>query len=393
MTRIAYLEPFAGASGDMLLGTLIDAGWTLDGLQTIVDSFGIPDVTIQAEAVTRHHLAGTYVSVHAPEAQPLRHPADLIAIVQQAAVSEAVKQRAIAVIERLAAVEARVHGMPIDQVHFHEVGAVDTLVDIVGAIAGLEALGVEQVVSAPLPWSQGTIQIAHGDFPVPPPAVAALLEGFPVKGVAIEGEMVTPTGAALVTGLASAFGPIPDMTVERVAYGAGTREWPDRPNLLRLVLGESDHPKAGMQVETLTVLACNLDDMIPEWYGPLVETALESGALDVWLTPAHMKKGRPAVIVEVLCRPADAARLRDLLFDQTTTLGIREYPVTRYALPRAVQTVQTPYGAVRVKIGRPDSAAPKIAPEHDDCAARAAEHGVSVREVWLAAVQAVTPRA
>ena len=219
-------------------------------------------------------------------------------------------------------------------------------------------------------------------------AVAALLEGFPVKGVAIEGEMVTPTGAALVTGLASAFGPIPDMTVERVAYGAGTREWPDRPNLLRLVLGESDHPKAGMQVETLTVLACNLDDMIPEWYGPLVETALESGALDVWLTPAHMKKGRPAVIVEVLCRPADALRLRDLLFAQTTTLGIREYPVTRYALPRTIQTVETPYGAVRVKIGRPPTSAPKIAPEHDDCAARAAEHGVSVREVWLAAVQA-----
>lgn len=392
MTRIAYLEPFAGASGDMLLGTLIDAGWNLADLQAIVNSFGIPDVTVTAEPVTKHHLAGTDVQVLAPSAQPLRHPADLLAIIAQADVSEAVKAKASAVIQRLAEVEARVHGMTVEEVHFHEVGAVDTLVDIVGVVAGFEALGVERIVSAPLPWSHGTIKIAHGDFPVPPPAVAALLEGFPVTGVDVMGELVTPTGAALVTGLADSFGLMPAMTVQRVAYGAGNKEWPDRPNLLRLVIGETESPKAGMQVETLTVLACNLDDMNPEWYGPLVETALEAGALDVWLTPTHMKKGRPAVVVEVLCRPADAPQLRDLLFQQTTTLGIRESRVTRWALPRTFQTVSTSYGDVRVKIGLPAASGPKIAPEHDDCLRLAKEQGVSVREVWLAAVQAVQRR-
>ncbi len=388
MTRIAYLDPFAGASGDMLLGALVDAGWPLASLQAVVDSFGIAGVSVSAEVVHKSHLAGTYVTVHAPDAQPLRHPADLIAIIEGAAVSEAVRARAIAVITRLAEVEARVHGMPVDHVHFHEIGAVDTLVDVVGAIAGFEALGVERIVSAPLPWSGGTVRIAHGVFPVPPPAVAALLEGFPVKGVDVQGELVTPTGAALVTGLAAAFGPAPDMVVQRVAYGAGTKEWPDRPNLLRLVLGEQPGAVEGIRTETLTVLACNLDDMVAEWYGPLVETALRAGALDVWLTPAHMKKGRPAIIVEVLCRPADAPALRDLLFRQTTTLGIREYPVTRHALPRAVRTVSTPYGDVRIKIAEPGTDRAKFAPEHDDCAARAAERGVSVREVWLAAIQA-----
>lgn len=388
MTRIAYIDPFAGASGDMLLGALVDAGWPLAALQTVVDSFGIPDVTVTAQPAQKSGLTGTHVDVLAPEAQPLRHPADLIAIIEQAGVPEPVRTRAVAVINRLAEVEARVHGMPLDHVHFHEVGAVDTLVDVVGVLAGFDALGVEQVVSAPLPWSQGAIKISHGVFPVPPPAVAALLEGFPVRGVDVQGEMVTPTGAALVTGTAAAFGPPPDMVVERVAYGVGTRDWPDRPNVLRLVLGETAGAAQGIRAETLTVLACNLDDMVAEWYGPLVESALEAGALDVWLTPAHMKKGRPAVVVEVLCRPADANRLRGLLFDQTTTLGIREYPVTRWALPREVRTVETAYGPVRIKIGQPGTDRAKFAPEHDDCAAHAVEHGVSVRAVWLAAVQA-----
>ncbi|GAB4574390.1 MAG: nickel pincer cofactor biosynthesis protein LarC [Anaerolineae bacterium] len=388
MTRIAYLEPFAGASGDMLLGALLDAGWPMADLQAVVRSFAMPGVTVEARRVQSRHLTGTQVSVHAPEAQPLRHPADLVAVIDRAAVGEAVKARARAVILRLAEVEAHVHGIPVEEVHFHEVGAVDTLVDVVGVIAGFAALGVEKIISAPLPWSQGAIRIAHGVFPVPPPAVAALLEGFPVKGVEVEGEMVTPTGAALITGLADAFGAMPDLTVRRVAYGAGTRAWPDRPNVLRLVLGDAPDEIAGMQQETLTVLACNLDDMVAEWYGPLVESALQAGALDVWLVPVQMKKNRPAVVVEVLCRPVDAPGLRELLFDQTTTLGVREYPVTRYALSRDVHTVSTPYGPVRIKIARPGTDRAKFAPEHEDCAARAAEHGVSVRAVWLAAVAA-----
>lgn len=386
MTRVVYLDCFAGISGDMMLGALVDAGWPVEDLQAVVDALGLTGVTVRAERVHKHHLAGTLVTIHAPDAQPLRHPADLTAIIERADLPESVRQRATGIILALAQAEATVHGMPVEEVHFHEVGAVDTLVDVVGAVAGLEGVGVERVICAPVPWSHGTIQIAHGRFPVPPPAVAALLEGVPVVGVDVEGEMVTPTGAALVTGLADAFGRMPSLTVARVGYGAGTRDWTDRPNLLRLVLGEADESLA--TPEKLTVLSCNLDDMVPEWYGPLIEAALAAGACDVWLTPLQMKKGRPAVMVEVLCLPDDAARLRELLFRQTTTLGIREFQVRRWALPREMHTVATPFGEVRVKVAMIDREGRKFSPEHDDCVARAAEHGISVRAVWLAAVQA-----
>ncbi|MBN1427610.1 MAG: LarC family nickel insertion protein [Anaerolineae bacterium] len=238
MTRIAYLDCFAGISGDMLLGALVDAGWAPERLQTVVDALKLEGVTIRAESVSKHHLAGTQVSVLAPDAQPLRHPADLVKLIEQADLPASIRSRATNVIMALANAEARVHGEPVESIHFHEIGAVDTLVDVVGAVAGLEALGVEQVVCAPLPWSHGTIRISHGDFPVPPPAVAALLKGVPVVGVDVEGEMVTPTGAALAVSLAGSFGLIPSMTVTGIGYGAGMRDWPDRPNLLRLVLGE-----------------------------------------------------------------------------------------------------------------------------------------------------------
>ncbi len=392
MTRVAFLDPFAGASGDMLLGALLDAGWPLADLQAVVDSLALGQVEVRAERVHKHHLAGTHLTIHAPGAQPLRHPADLLAIVAGAHIAPAVRDRAVAVIERLAAVEARAHGIPVEEVHFHEVGAVDTLVDIVGTLAGFAALGVERIVSAPLPWSRGTVQTEHGLLPVPPPAVAALLEGYPVHGVDVQGEMVTPTGAALVTNLADSFGRMPDMVVQTVAYGAGTRDWPDRANLLRLVLGEAVDGGIA-EVETLTVLACNLDDMNPQWYGPLAEAAFHAGALDVWLTPAYMKKSRPGIVVEVLCRPAEVPALREMLFRQTTTLGIRETSVTRWALPRQTRTVQTPYGDVRIKIGDLPGGGSKMAPEHDDCAARAAEHNVSVREVWQAALNAAADSA
>ena len=240
MTRIAYIDCFAGASGDMLLGALLDAGWPLADLQAVAGALGLAGVTIRAERVVKHGLSGTQVHIDAPDAQPLRHPADLKRLIGGAALPEAVRTKALSVIEALATVEARVHGIPVEDVHFHEVGAVDTLIDVVGVIAGLHALGVTRVVAAPVPWSHGTIKIAHGEFPVPPPAVAALLEGVPVRGVDVAGELVTPTGAALLTGLAESFGLMPNMTVAGVAYGAGTRDWPDRPNVLRLVLGDDE---------------------------------------------------------------------------------------------------------------------------------------------------------
>lgn len=239
MVRLAYLDCFAGISGDMLLGALLDAGWPLGALQAAADSLGLENVAVRATRVQKHNLWGTQVTIDAPEAQPLRHPADLIALIERADLSAAARGRAVVVIQALAEAEAQVHGIPLEAVHFHEVGAVDTLVDVVGVAAGFEALGVERIVCAPLPWSRGTVKIAHGVIPLPGPAVTALLRGVPVIGVDVEGELVTPTGAALAVRLADSFGLMPAMTVTAVGYGAGVYDWPERPNLLRLVLGET----------------------------------------------------------------------------------------------------------------------------------------------------------
>jgi len=225
-------------------------------------------------------------------------------------------------------------------------------------------------------------------MPVPPPAVAALLRGIPVIGVDVQGEMVTPTGAALAVVLSDAFGEMPGLTVRSVGYGAGQRDWPDRPNLLRLVIGKITGDKVGRHTETLSVLACNLDDMQPEWYAPVMDRLFEAGALDVWLTPIHMKKGRPAVELEVLCQPDAASKLKQVLFAHTTTLGVRETTVTREALPRRSRIVETEYGPVRVKEAQQADGTWRAVPEHDDCLHLAAEHGVSVRQVWLAAILA-----
>jgi uncharacterized protein (TIGR00299 family) protein len=388
MPAIAYLDCFSGISGDMLLGALVDAGWPLERLQAVVESLQLDNVQVQTSRTSKHGIAGTLIRVVAPRDQVARGRDDLVEMVRRAGLAKPVEEQATAVINILAEAESRVHHVPVEAIHFHEIGAVDTLVDIVGTVVGLNELGVEAVYSTPLPWSSGTVKTAHGILPVPPPAVALLLEGIPVVGVDIQGEMVTPTGASLVRALARDFGPIPPMRVERVGYGAGQRDWAERPNLLRLVIGQAETPSDGLTVETLTVLACNIDDMNPQWYGPLVETLLKAEALDVWLTPVQMKKNRPATVVEVLCTPSRSGELRRLLFQQTTTLGVREYTVTRNCVERHIETVQTRYGPVRVKVGVLPGGGVKAAPEHDDCLALAAEHQVSVREVWTAAVQA-----
>jgi hypothetical protein len=295
----------------------------------------------------------------------------------------------MAALQLLAEAESHVHGVPVDRIHFHEVGAVDTIVDIVGALAGFSELKIEGVHSSALPWSRGTVKTEHGVLPVPPPAVALLLRDVPVVGVDIEGETVTPTGAVLVRTITKQFGTMPAMTVERVGYGAGQRDWPDRPNVLRLTIGESSN-SAGLHVEQLSVLSCNIDDMNPQWYQPVIKELNEAGALDVWLTPVQMKKNRPGTMIDVLCQPDNADKLRALLLRHTSTLGVRETSVARYSLPREIQTVQTQYGPIRLKVATLPDGSRKASPEHDDCAARAAEKGVTIREVWLAAVSSFT---
>ncbi len=386
MTRLAYLDCFAGISGDMLLGALLDVGWPLERLQAVVAGLKLDGVQVTVEHVTQNGIYATQVKVISPSEQPQRGYNELAAIVQGAELPVPIQQQALAALRLLAETESTVHHIPVEQIHFHEVGAVDTLVDIVGALVGFHDLNINAVYSAPLPWSQGTVKTMHGMLPVPPPAVAILMQGIPVVGVNIVGEMVTPTGATLVRTLAEDYGPIPTMQIERVGYGAGQHDWPDRPNLLRLVIGQGEG--TGLIVETLTVLACNIDDMNPQWYGPLVQTLLDAHALDVWLTPAQMKKNRPATIIEVLCKTPDVDNLRDLLLRHTTTLGVRQYTVSRYSLDRRIESIETVYGSVRVKVATLLDGSIKAAPEHDDCAARALVHRVSTREVWLAALDA-----
>ena len=386
--RIGYLDCPAGISGDMLLGALIDVGWPEQGLRELISKLKLGDVQLKVERVSKRGIAATQVSILSSPHQPHRGLHDLSAIVMQAELPGAIQQRAISALRLLAEAESQVHGVPVDRIHFHEVGAVDTIVDIVGALVGFEELNIKSVHCSPLPWSRGTVKTEHGILPVPPPAVALLLRDVPVVGADIEGETVTPTGATLARTLAKQFGTMPPMRVDRVGYGAGQRDWPDRPNVLRLTIGESTDDAAGLQVEQLTLLSCNIDDMNPQWYEPLMKHVNDAGALDVWLTPVHMKKNRPAVVVDVLCPPEKAAPVRDMLLRHSTTLGVREAAVTRHSLPRHVETVQTVYGAIRMKVARLPDGSVKASPEHDDCVARAEEHGVSVGDVWSVAMKA-----
>ncbi len=389
MTRIGYLDCNAGISGDMMLGALIDVGWPADRLREVITRLRLGDVQLKVDRVSKRGISATQVNILSSPHQPHRGLHDLSSIVIQAELPGAIQQKAIAAIRLLAEAESQVHGVPVERIHFHEVGAVDTIVDIVGALVGCEDLGIAEVHCSALPWSRGTVKTEHGILPVPPPAVALLLREVPVAGADIEGETVTPTGATLARTLAKQFGAMPKMKVERVGYGAGQRDWPDRPNVLRLTIGESLSETDGLQVEQLTLLSCNIDDMNPQWYQPLIDELYLASALDVWLTPVQMKKNRPGTVVEILCRTEEAAPLRDVLLRHSTTLGVRETQCARYSLPREIHEVQTRYGAVKVKVARLPNGSLRSSPEHDDCVARAEEHGISVHDVWLAAARAV----
>jgi uncharacterized protein (TIGR00299 family) protein len=384
---IAYLDCFAGISGDMLLGALIDVGWPEERLREVIARLRLGDVDLKVGRVVKHGISATQVNILSSPHQPHRGLNDLATIVMQADLPGFIQERAISALRLLAEAESAVHNVPVERIHFHEVGAVDTIVDIVGALVGMQELNVESVHCTNVPWSRGTVKTEHGVLPVPPPAVAMLLRDVPVIGVDIEGETVTPTGATLVRTLARQFGPMPAMRVSRVGYGAGQRDWPDRPNVLRLMIGESAERAAGLNVEQLTQLACNIDDMNPEWYGALINRLYEAEALDVWLTPVQMKKNRPGIVIEVLSRAENENALREVLLRHTTTLGVREETVTRYSLARRFETVETIYGSVRMKVASLPDGSQKASPEHDDCSARANEKGVSVGDVWLAAMK------
>lgn len=386
--RTAYFDMVGGCSGDMTLGALVDAGAPLSELRAGLLSLGVQGFDVRATREDRGAIAATRVHVEldgrAHETE--RRLSDVLAVIEGArALPPRARGRARAVFERLAAAEAKVHGTSPEEVHFHEVGAVDAIVDVVGAALGLELLGIDRVESSPIPVARGTVRSAHGEIPLPGPAVLALAElaRAPLEPRPGTKELVTPTGAAIVTALASRIGSFPAFAVEAVGYGAGSRaDQPGAPpNVLRIVVGASQDDAAP---ERVVVLETNLDNQNPEIVGSLFETLKAAGALEVFLTPVTMKKGRSAVVLTALAEPSRAGLVEDAILRETTTLGVRRHAVERSVLPREVVALETPFGPVRVKVARRPGGR-TASPEHDDCVAIARARGVPLREVYRAA--------
>jgi hypothetical protein len=392
--KIAYFDLIAGASGDMLLGALVDAGLPFGELRQALDGLHLPGFALSCAKVTRGAFAATKVHVQATDDAPARHLPELEAVIAASALPPAIQARALHIFRRMIAAEAAIHHTPPESVHLHELGALDTIVDVTGVLLGLDLLRVERVVVSPVPLGRGMMVGSHGRMPLPAPATVALLAshpeaglaGAPVVGVDHALETVTPTAAALLTELAAGYGPIPAMRLLAVGYGAGSRLTPE-PNILRVLLGEAASPEDAEE-EELDLLETSIDDMNPELYGYVLDRLFAGGALDAHLAPVIMKKNRPGVVLSVLCRPDDAAALRALLFAETTTLGVRTQRVARHCLPRESEWVETPYGALRVKIARWGGDSLKAAPEYEDCRAAAQSHGVPLRDVYGAALAA-----
>jgi uncharacterized protein (TIGR00299 family) protein len=386
--KLLYLDCIGGIAGDMMLAALIEAGVPeaelLDALRTLpISGWQWRSERVEIEAIFARRVFITH-----NEDQPHRHLSDVLEIIARGDLSERVKGQARAVFTRLAEAEAAVHGTTPERVHFHEVGAVDAILDVVGACWGLERLGVERIICSPLPMGRGFVQAAHGSLPLPAPAVVELLRGAPTYGIPIQGETVTPTGAALAVALSHRFGEQPPMRWESVGYGAGHADRP-LPNLLRVFVGESadtlQTPTGDW--ESIVQIETHLDNAIPQQLGFVMERALAMGALDVFFTPIQMKKNRPGVLITLLASPERADALMRLLLEETPTLGVRYSLMNRRCLQREVQTVQTEYGAVRVKYARDGARLLHLAPEYEDCAALARKTNAPLHAIMHAALQ------
>ncbi len=385
--RIAYFDSIGGASGDMLLSALLDAGASEARLQNVIAALHLPGISVSVEGVMRGALAAKHVTVITPHHETERHATELISIVEQADLPEGVKSRARATILRLAQVEARIHNSTIDAVHLHEIGGDDTLVDIVGVLSALDELQVERVYVSPLPLARGFTKSMHGMLPLPAPATLALLKDAPVRYVEnLEAELVTPTGAALLTSLADGYGGFPPMQIKAIGVGAGGRDLPF-PNVVRAWIGEAQASSSELVVETLMLLQTNVDDLNPQVYEHVMDQLFSAGALDVTLTAIQMKKNRPGEMLSVLCRPADADRLQSILFAETITLGVRRLACERVSLPRRIESVATPFGAINVKVARWGEVT-RVVPEYEDCRRAAETHGVPLLQVMSMAQEA-----
>ena len=379
--KLAYFDCFSGISGDMTLGALVDAGCAVDHLRAELRGLQVPGWELSAEKVWKNGMAATYVRVKTEDQSKHRSLGAILEILQKSELDAQVRERAAAIFTKLGEAEALVHDVPLEKIHFHEVGAVDAIVDIVGACIGFHALGVEKFACSALNVGGGTAKMAHGILPVPAPATANLLQGKPTYSNGVQKELVTPTGAAIVATLCDSFGPQPPMSVSAIGYGAGTTDLEGQPNVVRIMIGEAAEKTIAGFDEEIAVIEANLDDMNPQIYGYFQEKALAAGALDVFTTPVQMKKNRPGTLLTVLCQPADAQALMLLIFAETTTFGVRTHSAQRRVLPREFVNVRTKFGEVRVKLSRVNGRILHVAPEYDDCRKLAEEKNVPLQRV------------
>jgi uncharacterized protein (TIGR00299 family) protein len=404
--KVLYFDCFSGAAGDMVLGSLIDAGVPLEEVRRALGSLAIEPDVVWTDRVARAGVMATKFCVRGENGgerqHAHRHLKSIYKLIDGSALSDSGKARAKALFDRLGEAEASIHGTTMEKVHLHEVGALDSIIDIVGSVFALEWLGAEEIVSSPLNVGSGTVKVAHGLYPVPAPATIRLLEGVPVYAGEQKAELVTPTGALIVSSYATSYGPVPPMAVKRIGYGAGTRDFGETPNVLRVLIGEADRGAAAnaalytapvtAPLTTVVVIECEIDDMNPQIFGALMDRILAEGALDVFYTAVQMKKNRPGTLLTIIAPPAFRERLTSLVFGETTSIGVRYREMTRECLERETVMVQTALGPVRMKVARRSGRVVNASPEFDDCARVARERGVPIKDVQAAATKAYLDR-
>lgn len=386
--KIAYLDCQSGISGDMMLGALVDAGVDLAAIQTGIDSLGLPSCRLEAGEVRKKGFRATKVNVVYEPEHAHRHLHHITDMIDGSSLAATQKDLAKRIFTRLGEAEAKVHGTTLQKVHFHEVGAVDSIADIVGSAIGLDLLGADRIVCSPIPTGHGFVKISHGRVSIPAPATAELLKGIPLASSTVEAELTTPTGAAIAATVAGDFGVLPAMNIETIGCGAGSRDLEEQPNLLRLIVGSTAESNESDQV---WILETNLDDLSGELIGHTTALLLEAGALDAYTTPIQMKKNRPGVMLSVICEADGVARMEEIIFRETTTLGVRRWPVSRHKLKRAAHQVDTQWGAVEGKLAYSAEGVVSFSPEYESCRRRATEHQIPLKDVYEAARRAFDP--
>lgn len=392
--RIAYFDCFAGISGDMTLGALVDAGADFEALKNELSKLHVHDFELSLDKVTKRGISASDVTVHThhhehhhghDHSHHGRAFSDIKHIIESSDLSDSVKMKSIAIFTKLGEAEAKIHNKSIEEIHFHEVGAVDAIVDIVGACICLELLGIEKIHCSPIPTFAGMVEIAHGKFPLPAPATVEILKNAPWRELGIEGEIVTPTGAAIVATLAESFGSMPAMSITSTGYGAGKKDF-GIPNVLRVIVGETTEAD-GVHTE-VAIIETNIDDLSPQVYEVVMERLFDAGALDVYLTPIQMKKNRPATLLSVICEPELIEKLSGIIFEETSSIGVRIDTRKRICLQREIVTVETEFGTISLKIARSNGEVMNIQPEYEDCKSAAVKHHLPFKKVRDAAVVA-----